>query len=504
MRQRRLLPLLLLLVLAAIGLPDRALALGAVTTVTLQADIQSDGSVLVTERRVIPDPRQVEFLEFLVPEGGAIELTGVADGKGPLERVTQTNTSARGYLVEQGAQVLYVEWADPAPAAPQTITFTYKLNGALVFHKDAVEWYWPAITGSGGRAVSSLTATVTLPKAGPAVLYAYGGKAGGVRITNAPFQVSAARIDAEDTFEWRLVADRSMLANASGRTGGSDYASLQQTEEARIAAQMSKAGKLWVAHWLLAMAPVLLLAVYWFTVRRFAADPDPGSLMPEQLMAVSPAVVGWVYDSSWFDFASAQLMHLERRGDIAWEPDGYYGDIKVSRVPGRILSEADEALLQLYRIRHEPQWVSKIAEDWVRDQQALARDRTAWLKAVEAEVPPEWLYNPSLLVAGIPAAIYLVAGVFSGGVGEWLALWAVAVLLGLMAWKRKWLSPLGESYTARWVSTYFAATLPGRRSELPQVDPEYLLAVEVGDEHLERAMGTERYKVVKVLYQHLE
>ncbi|HYG57703.1 MAG TPA: hypothetical protein VD902_06510 [Symbiobacteriaceae bacterium] len=495
--------LMLLLLAAAVLFPAPAMALGAVTEVSFRAEVQPDGSVLVTDRRVIPDPRPVEFLEFLIPQGGSVELIGVADQRGPLPQVADTATGTRGFRSELSQQVLYVEWADPAPAAPLEITFTYKLTHALILHQDAVEFYYPVITGSGGRGVARLNATLTLPARGPAMLYAYGGEAGGVRVSEAPYQVSAVNIAENDTFEWRLLADRSVVPGAQGQQGASGWEALRQAEEKRIAGQMSKANRLWIAHLLLALAPFFLAGAYFTTVRRSAPEPAPDSLTPEQLMAVSPAVVGWVYDSDWFDFANAQLMNLERRGAVNWEVQVNDLDLQIRRLPGAILSEADEALLALYRVDEEPRFVSRIGENWESNSAAFKRDRDAWLKLVEAEVPPEWLSHPSVLVAGVPAAIYLVGGAVSGGVGEWLALWAVAALLGFMAYKRRWLSPVGESYIARWTSAYFAAVSRSHEA-VPRVDPEYLLAVEVGDEHLEKLMGRERYRVVKGLYTHLE
>jgi hypothetical protein len=137
-RLRVWLPRMLLMAAAFLALvPAPAAALAPATRVSLTAQVRSDGTVLVTERRTVPDPRPIEFQEFLVPNGATLELTGLGDQAGAF------------------SQVVYVQWSDPAPRKPQEIQITFTLTNSLILHGDAVEWYWPASTGSGLHRVTA-------------------------------------------------------------------------------------------------------------------------------------------------------------------------------------------------------------------------------------------------------------------------------------------------------------------------------------------------------------
>ncbi|HWI60495.1 MAG TPA: hypothetical protein VNT75_01510, partial [Symbiobacteriaceae bacterium] len=343
---------------------------------------------------------------------------------------------------------------------------------------------------------------LTMPSTSGAHLYAYGGEKGGVTVRRSPFKVAATNIGENRSFEIRLLLPREALPNAQGQSGSWSLAALKAMEDSRIAKELSRANSRWIAHWALLLALMATVGLYWFTVRRASPEPDPHSLTVEQLTAIPPAAVGWIYDSSWFDFACAQLMHLEAQGVLIAERGSLHMTLR--RKPGATLDPADETLLSLFFITEEPIEVPAIADKWQAHKgryEALAAD---WLKLVQQQVPPEWFSRPSPLWAWISGAVCIVMGVISTAWMEWIALWALGGLMIFMGYKRRWLSPLGESYIARWVATYYAAVRSGRKSDGPGVPAPYLLAVEVGDDHLERAMGADRYEIVKSLYLHLE
>lgn len=502
-----------LLLLLAVALPLPAAALAPATQVTIAARLQPDGSIDVTDRRRLSDTQPVETLEFLLPSGASIELT-LADGAGNFANVpaNQPLTQPHSVKVTRSDPVVTVQWR-PGSLGPQEFTLTYRLRQALVIHRDAIEWYWPAIAGTGGRPVSRVDATIQWPGQGPAYLYAYGGDAGGVRVGQGSLQLAAERIAADRPLEWRLLAPRSSLPDAQGSSGGYDLASLRRLEDQRVSAQMNKAIRLFLQHWLLLLSPLLLGALYWFTVRRLPPEPPPSALSAADLMAQPPAVVGWVYDGSWFDYACAQLMALERKGLIQWEwPDGdrpgahTVADLRLWRVRGTSLDRGDSALIDLLHLSWDKTPLSAIAREWRNDLPDKLQRQNKWLHEVGEGVPDEWLQRPAPWWGALVAALYLIAGIGDSPL-EWLSLWAMAGIAVLMIWKRRWLTPLGESHVARWVQAYWAAhgrSWRGQPVDLPAVLPEYLLAVEVGDDALEQQMGSERYAVVRAVYEHLE
>lgn len=277
--------------------PAWGATLAPVTSLDITAHVQEDGSITVTERRLIREPRNVEFVELLLPETASIHLE-LSDQKGQYQ-LTTNDLKDRTYRTESSGPVVYVEWMDQNPGSTQEIVLSYELQGALVIHQDAVEWYWPAFTGSGGRAITQLDAAIHLPASEEAYLYAYGGRAGGVKVdAGEPLRVRATSIPFERSFEWRLIVPRSLLPEARGAAGDSTLQQLLTTEEARIEKEMSRAEGMWIAHWLLLFSPIPLWLVYRFTVRRFRPDPNPTSLFVSDLTAVAPATVGWAYDAT--------------------------------------------------------------------------------------------------------------------------------------------------------------------------------------------------------------
>lgn len=503
-----------LLLLSLLGAAGPARADDAIAHVHIDAQVQPDGSVLLTEERTIPNPRAAEFTEYLLPPGADLQIAAVQDDSGRFAPGTADSVQLHQYHLERQGQVIYLEW-HPNTWQPEHVTITYKLTGGLIVHKDAVEWYWPALTGSGGRTVAQVDATIHLPRSAPAYLYAYGGDAGGVRVAGNTLQAAASNVRANRPFEWRLLVSRTALPDVQGMPGASDLATLRQIEQSRVGAEMSVATRRWLAHWLFVLSPLVLLWLYFATIRRRRPDPAPEALGVSDLLTTPPAVVGWVYDSSPLDIAVAQLMYLQRRGDVFWRfrhggehPDHEGDPLELVVENASHLGAADQSLIEYFNLSDgKLRTAAEISDSWRYRPGKVARER-AWLKAVAAEVPMEWLDRPSLLPALLICAGYALFGLVSGGWLEWLLLWAVAAVAGWMATKRRWLSALGEAHVARWVSLYWSAVQrfrsTGAAAVPREIPAEYLLAVEVGDEALERQMGKERYAVVKALYYYLE
>lgn len=500
--------LLLAMALTLWAAPSRALALASMPSVSIAARLLPDGTLEVTERRLIAQPRQVEFLEFLIPTEVAFEIT-VSDEKGAYAPTQATDLTDRTMRVERGAEVAYVEWRDDSLPTSREVTLTYRLGNALIRHGDAFEWYWPAITGSGKRPVTRVDVAVELPTEAQAYLYAYGGEAGGVRMGTASLKASATDIDVDETFELRLLLPQSALPQVTGGRAGSPSTleTLRKVEEERIAGNLRRAERNWVGHLFILCAPLVLGALYWFTVRRLNPDPPPDSLSPADLTAVDPAVVGWTYDASWLDYACAQLMWLETRGAVRWEWNKEKR-LQLIRVPGQSLNEADESLMDLFCLGFDrPVTAKAIGETWERETGEFLARKQKWLDRVGAMFPRDWLRSPSIWPGTIVGFVYAGVGLYTAPSFEMVVLLAVAGMAALMVWKRRHLTALGESHISRWVSAYRAAfpTDYGSRQErLPDVPSEYLLAVEIGDDPLRKHMGNARYEVVRELYRWLD
>jgi len=441
------------------------------------ADVQPDGSVLVTENitydfigsfeggyREIPLEDGMSVTDVSVSEGGRGYAPGASAELGSSGAPGTYGTANLGGAYR-------IVWHYRASYEERTFTLRYRLNGLAVAHHDVVDVYWQVWGDEWEEPLGSLEATLVLPGGA--------GEGDSVKVFGHPSSVSgktslgpdkgsptliASDVPAGQFVEMRVVFPRELLSSTGGaRVEPGDGLQQIMDEEA------AEARKAWLQAWLVRLQPLfgLLLVLVSvgamvFIYQRYGREPkveyaeryerEPPTNDP-------PAVIGAIITqkpSVGTREFTATLFDLIRHGVLKAEPvsvkkDGLLSektmtDLRVDVGSGdpdsiedfarnvltlenferRVLNVAERVL------SHGPVNLTDF-EERIKvgdDRQANRSSYESFSDAVKREVerrdlversPGRWL-GPAALVLGLAGAAWFVLSLLGVPVGALLSL----------------------------------------------------------------------------------
>ena len=238
------------------------------------ADVQPDGSVLVTEEITYLFSGSFEggYREIPLKEGMSVSDVSVSEyGKAyaPGASAELGSSGAPGtYGTANLGDAYRIVWHYRASYEERTFTVRYRLEGLAVAHDDVVDLYWQAWGDEWEEPLGSLEATVVLPgDAGKGEVKVFGHPASVSGKTSlGPDGVSPTLIASDvppgQFVEMRVVFPRELLSSTGGaRVQPGD--GLQQIMDDEAAEARSEARQAWLQAWLVRLQPLfgLLLVV---------------------------------------------------------------------------------------------------------------------------------------------------------------------------------------------------------------------------------------------------
>jgi uncharacterized membrane protein len=304
------------------------------------ADVQPDGSVLVTEKITYDFSGSFEggYREIPLKDGMSVTDVSVSEGG------TKYSPGASAELGSSGAPGTYgtanlgnayrIVWHYRASDEERTFTVRYRLNGLAVAHDDVVDVYWQAWGDEWQEPLDLLGAIMVLPgepKKGEVKVFGHPASVSG-KTSLSPDKVSptliASDVPASQFVEMRVVFPRSLLSSTAGarveQGDGLQEIMNQEAADARSAARQA---------WFVRLQPlfgVLLVAlsvgILAFVYLRYGREPkvdyseryerEPPTNDP-------PAVVGAIITqkpSVGSREFTATLFDLIRRGFLKAQP----------------------------------------------------------------------------------------------------------------------------------------------------------------------------------------
>lgn len=172
----RLFAALMLVALALVALPATARADGySMDSVHIDAAVQTDGSLAVTETRDFSFDDDINGVYWLIPFGtnqqgvqSNVQVTGVSEG-GAFQQVGSAQKGDSGvYTVstesDNGEDALNLKVFTPHDDGDSTtITVSYVVTGAVMNWSDTAELYWKFVGDGWSESSRDVTATIAFP-----------------------------------------------------------------------------------------------------------------------------------------------------------------------------------------------------------------------------------------------------------------------------------------------------------------------------------------------------
>jgi uncharacterized membrane protein len=134
--------------------------------VSIEAEIQSDGSMQVTEERTVEfNGRYTGLYQYIIKQPGvSISDVKVKEGGTVYERHHGTTYGPAGtyYVIDEPGR-LYVDWSFIANNEVRTFTVHYKVMGAVEVHDDVADFYWQFIGDEWEATTKRARVRLTLP-----------------------------------------------------------------------------------------------------------------------------------------------------------------------------------------------------------------------------------------------------------------------------------------------------------------------------------------------------
>jgi uncharacterized membrane protein len=458
---------------APAGAQDKSFSLPRAQVV---ADVQPDGSVLVTENitydfsgsfeggyREIPLKEGMSVTDVSVSEAGRAYAPGASAELG--------SSGAPGtYGTANLGDAYRIVWHYRAFYEERTFTLRYHLNGLAVAHDDVVDVYWQVWGDEWEEPLGSLEATMVLPgdaRKGEVEVFGHPASVSG-KTSLGPEGVSprlvASDVPAGQFVEMRVVFPRELLSSTTGaKVEPGD--GLQQIMDEEAAEARSEARKAWLVR-LQPLFGLLLVVVsvgaMAFVYQRYGREPkvDYGERYEREPPTNDPpAVIGAIITqkpSVGTREFTATLFDLIRRGVLRAQPvsvkkDGLLSektmtDLRVDVGSGdpdsiedfarnvltlenferRVLNVAERVL------SHGPVNLTDF-EERIKDSDDRQANRSSYESfsdAVKREVerrdlvernPGRWL-GPATLVLGLAGAAWFVLSLLGVPVGALISL----------------------------------------------------------------------------------
>jgi uncharacterized membrane protein len=333
------------------------------------ADVQPDGSVLVTENITYDFSGSFEggYREIPLKDGmGVTDVSVSEDGKqyAPGASAELGSSGASGtYGTTDLGEVYRIVWHYRATDEQRTFTVSYRLKGLAVAHDDVVDLYWQPWGDEWQESLGSLEATMILPgdpTKGDVKVFGHPASVSG-ETSLGPDKVSptlvASDVPAEQFVEMRVVFPRELLSSTGGARvqagNGLEKIMDQEAAEAR-----SESLALWLqrlqplfALLLVALAAGLMMLVY----LRYGREPKVGygeRYEREPPTDDPPAVVGAIISqkpSVGTREFTATLFDLIRRGVLRGQPvsvkqSGFLGQKTITDLRVKLGSGDDGSL----------------------------------------------------------------------------------------------------------------------------------------------------------------
>ncbi len=336
------------------GLPAHAIE--SVTSFDSRIEIQSDGSLRVTETiDVVSEQREIRhgiYRDFVIPSGAEIVVeTLERDGNREAWRTETTQDGLRIYFGSAN-QLL--------SNGPHTYVFSYEARGFIVPFKDHDELYWNVTGNEWSFPISNASASIQFPPEIPSDAVQFEAFSGpeGTRESNfaVSFQGHLIYIDVPSVLEpgsgltILFGAERGYLA--ATETSFLDFLSepvalllfgTDASERGTVIRHRPLLNAIWVG---LALVLVYYVGV-WFLV---GIDPAKGRIVPtaEPPAGLSPAAMRYIthmnYDDKTFTVALITMATLGnikiRKKDFHYEISLGDEDSSVLSAEGKIVSKA--------------------------------------------------------------------------------------------------------------------------------------------------------------------
>ncbi len=441
------------------------------------ADVQPDGSVLVTENITYDFIGSFEggYREIPLEDGMSVTGVSVSEGSRGYAPGASAELGSSGAPGTYGAANLggayRIVWHYRASYEERTFTLRYRLNGLAVAHDDVVDVYWQVWGDEWEEPLGSLEATLALPgDAGEGDFVKVFGHPASVsgKTSLGPDKISptliASDVPAGQFVEMRVVFPRELLSSTGGaRVEPGDGLQQIMDEEA------AEARKAWLQAWLVRLQPLfgLLLVLVSvgamvFIYQRYGQEPKVDyaeGYEREPPTNDPPAVIGAIITqkpSVGTREFTATLFDLIRRGVLKAEPvsvkkDGLLSektitDLRVDVGSGdpdsiedfarnvltlknferRVLNVAERVL------SHGPVTLTDF-EERIKDgddRQANRSSYESFSDAVKREVErrdlversPGRLLGPAALVLGLAGAAWFVLSLLGVNIGALISL----------------------------------------------------------------------------------
>jgi uncharacterized membrane protein len=335
-----------LLALIAVSTPAPAWAKSySMPTVRIEAAIQADGSLSVTEQRTFTfegDFTRV-YWDLEPPSGGAITDVTVAGPGGPMPPAKVEGRPAGFSRISANGNMTHVEAYGTMTDETITYALAYRVTGAAVRWADTAELYWKCIPSNWTIGTGALEIVVKPPTgvtAEQVKAWAHGPLTGTVHIQpDGSITLSVADLPASTFVEARMIFPAAALSAATPRaeqrlqtvlTEEASWADRANAE--RLAAQQKDAEQVAYNRQMDSVMgvcsvafPLLLFVIALVVYLRFGRETKPsfqGEYFREPPADLHPAVVSYLMGKGAIEntAVSATLMDLADRGAVRMEP----------------------------------------------------------------------------------------------------------------------------------------------------------------------------------------
>ncbi len=300
--------------------------------VEIDAEVLSDGSLVVMEERTIHFSGSFQGMYHWIPITGQTEIVdiSVSEGDTPYKFNPELQEGPAGtfYVIQRPDDTVYIDWSFHATDETRTFTLSYRMLNVVTVHEDVAEINHQFVGDEWERATDEVVVRLLLPEGADRDEIRAWGHApphGEVTIVG-PGEVTweISPLPAETCMEGRVVFPRHLVPDASVLSGqealpgilAEEQALAEAADRRRALASMDRIA-----------APVILLlaliAVLWFwsTYGREFDSPFTGEYHHELPADYTPAELGVLcrFDRPGPEDLTATIVDLARRGHLKIE-----------------------------------------------------------------------------------------------------------------------------------------------------------------------------------------
>ncbi len=487
--------LFLTLAVAAVVLASAEPALArsySVSAVDIVAEVQPDGSMLVTERRTFEFDGAFTFVFWELDEADSagVEVLGMSGPEGPYTLTMQPDARdvrpPGTYQVTRAPGTLDVRAFFRAEDTSATFELRYRVLGAATRWADTGELYWKFVGERWEIPARNVRVTISLPGVSTrdeVRAWAHGPLTGLVEITEGGRVVLALDLLPANTFvEARTLFPADTLTALGPRAEAAEERIV--AEESRLAEEANRRRAMarfsvavaWVLGLGLAVAALLVSVVLFVRYGKEHTPSFTGQYYRDIPAELHPALVGAIWRMGKVGDAevAATIMSLVNRGVLSIRPV----TVQRSRFLGSRDIESLELTFDLSRYNETSDldrelirlWFHTISggsdtltiedlKEWAKaNSQTYVTRMDEWKKSVKAEADRRHYFEK----AGAQGQV----GVAAGGVVTFGALVALALWVG-----SPWLGAIG--FLALAVCLALAAVMPRRSPEANDLFAKY-------------------------------